>query len=1420
MADPNASSTTTASTVSATTDTTHGNTTLRAPNGAISKLDGAQSWPEWSNAVAALFRVYGHRDHITEDPPSPPDQAKWLKDDDKLCGSLELYINRDVLSQIPDSKFKTVKAKWNELKRLYGGMASMVTFNLWRELANFRLDESTDFSTQLHRINDTRVTLAEKDWEIPEKQFCFILLDAAPESYAPVVGTILANATPKDLASHVIQERLLNEEQRRKGTNASLNKVVPVKKGGKGDKKVKCYYCKKPGHKSPECRTKQRDEAKGKDSDKDKESKDKDKGKAVDKSQKSVNSVVTSAYITEVCDTDSDSEYQIKVSSYATAQPRWMVDSGATHHITPHRSDFATYKPARGNVNWGEQVITPQIGVGTVILHPADGNRSIEITLHDVMHVPDAKGRFFSLDAAAERGADIRFTRQGPLLISNGKVVLKGFRENRLHWFHTSNPAVHSFRASQPSDIWHQRMGHMSYKALAQHSKAVSGLTLDPDSEREHPPCHGCELGKQTRLPFHASAKRSDQILQIVHSDLAGPMQVRSLRGALYIATFIDDHSRFGVVYFLKSKDQCAAAFKKYLAWAETQTSKKLLCLHSDRGGEYLSQAVRSLLDEKGIEHKLTMPGSPQQNGLAERWNRTILDKARSMLHGASLSLSFWELATDVAVHIHNRTPSRVIGWHTPHELWTSRVPDVSYFRVFGCLAYAHVPQGKRQKLDPRSVPMTFVGYEPGSKGYRLWNSTTRTIVLSRDVTFDERSYPAKASGPPSALPALPTIHEVPELMGFPTSDERTYEPPPQPEQRVQPPAQPDPTIHAPIDPQTPDNRPLPTRESTIYHTPPSQPPAPSIQHERTPPSAPAPAPRAPRPARIVRLPGPSFGPPQGLPRLRPNPRPSSRAQGNAVERIERCDSDSISHHALISAAIYAAEYRDPLTFKEAMSSDLADEWQGACQYEIDALAKNGTWILVDLPAGRKPVKSKWVFKRKADGRLRARLVAKGFTQVQGIDYDETFSPVARFESLRLLLALAALEDWEIHQMDVKSAFLNGLLDEEIYMEQPQGFVAPGQSDKVCLLKKAIYGLKQASRAWNLQFNQVLLDLGFKRTHSDAGIYHRLDAGGTIIIILYVDDITILGDTITQMTSLKATLSARYEMTDLGEIDSYLGVKITRDRSIKRLDIDQSRYVLEIISRFGLADANATRTPLPAGAEAHLVKHTGEATPREIKYYQQIIGSLLYVQIGTRPDISFAVSRLAQYASNPSSQHLRLAKYVLSYLKGNADYKLRYDGAGGDGLFGYSDSSYGDQTDDFHSTSGYVFLLADAAISWSSRKQKTVAQSTTHAEYMALADAANQAAWYRSFFTEINYDFRDPIPLHGDNKGSIDLALNPATGKRSKHIPIKFHVIREYVEEGLIDLIRTPTLDMLADGLTKPHPHARLSEFVHGLGLT
>jgi hypothetical protein len=234
--------------------------------------------------------------------------------------------------------------------------------------------------------------------------------------------------------------------------------------------------------------------------------------------------------------------------------------------------------------------------------------------------------------------------------------------------------------------------------------------------------------------------------------------------------------------------------------------------------------------------------------------------------------------------------------------------------------------------------------------------------------------------------------------------------------------------------------------------------------------------------------------------------------------------------------------------------------------------------------------------------------------------------------------------------MDVKLAFLNGSLEEEIFMEQPQGFTSPNHPKKVCLLRKAIYSLKQALHAWNLQFHGVFTGLGFTHTHSDAGvyIYHCQDDGGiTIFIILYVDDIMMLGNLGLEINWIKLFLFSCYDMMDLGEIESYLGVHITCDRSIKCLEINQSRYISEILNWFGMADANLVHTPLPAGADVHLVKHEGQATESEIKDYQRLIGSLLYVQISMHPDISFAVSHLVQYVANPSSQHLRLAKYIL-----------------------------------------------------------------------------------------------------------------------------------------------------------------------------
>src|SRR6266403_2104830 len=359
-----------------------------------------------------------------------------------------------------------------------------------------------------------------------------------------------------------------------------------------------------------------------------------------------------------------------------------MVDSGATHHITPHCSNFLSWSPAKGAVSLGRHAEISQIGTGSVAIRPSRGDRIVH--LHDVMHVPDAGARYFSVSALMQKGGRILFKDQKLTISIRGQQSAQGYQEGNLFWIDTSTVALHVIsNASTPIHLWHERMGHMSTQALKHYKDSVKGISLDPSSDHDQLPCPGCKLGKQMRSPFSSSSKQSDHRLRIIHSDLAGPIQPQSIQGSSYIATFIDDYSRHGVVYFLRTKDQCA--------------------------------------------------------------------------------LGFWELAVDTAVHTYNRTPTRTIGWRTPHELWTDgHVPDVSYFRIFGCKAYVHTPEAKCTKLDPRSVEMTLVGYEPGSKGYRLWNSTTQSVVLSRDVTFDERSFPYKETRSTSITPSQPIVSEGP----------------------------------------------------------------------------------------------------------------------------------------------------------------------------------------------------------------------------------------------------------------------------------------------------------------------------------------------------------------------------------------------------------------------------------------------------------------------------------------------------------------------------------------------------------------------------------------------------------------------------------------------------------------------------------
>ena len=386
-------------------------------------------------------------------------------------------------------------------------------------------------------------------------------------------------------------------------------------------------------------------------------------------------------------------------------------------------------------------------------------------------------------------------------------------------------------------------------------------------------------------------------------------------------------------------------------------------------------------------------------------------------------------------------------------------------------------------------------------------------------------------------------------------------------------------------------------------------------------------------------------------------------------------------------------------------------------------------------------------------------------------------------------------------------------------MEQPEGWVVPGKEDWVCLLKKAIYGLKQASRQWNAKIHRTLLNQGFIRTYSDAGVYvySSKTNGQVCYVVLYVDDLLLLGDSKPFIEQIKNHLKKEYQMTDLGPVERFLGLRIRRDRQKRQILVDQSEYVQTVLERFQMSNCKPAKTPLPAGSV--LEKNTETATDAFRTEYQSVIGSIMYAMLGTRPDLAFSITRLAKFASNPSKHHMRLAQYVLRYLRGTKDYALCYDGDSNSGLIAYSDSDWAEDHDDRHSTSGFVFLMANCVVSWVSRRQPTVSLSSTEAEYKAASDACRQMAWLRNFGQELGDNMTAPTPLCLDNQGSIFLAVNPAVDRRTKHIEIRYHFIREFYEKGETDIFFVASEDQLADALTKNVPLSGIEKLRTSTGM-
>lgn len=857
---------------------------------------------------------------------------------------------------------------------------------------------------------------------------------------------------------------------------------------------------------------------------------------------------------------------------------------------------------------------------------------------------------------------------------------------------------------------WHRRLAHRNLMDIR--SMKSKGMKIkDCDCSDD---CEMCLKGKMSRKPFPKKAKPTENILDVIVSDYCGPMQTESLGKKKGFVTFTDVFSGYTEIKMLKQKSEVVDATIEFIEKLKTQLQQKPKVFRSDRGGEYTAERLQAYLRKEGIIFQCTVGYAPEQNGIAERKNRTLVEAARSMLTESGLPQMFWGEATSTANHVFNRIKGKKEG-KSPYEIIFNKMPRVKEFYEFGCDAYVMVPYEKRRKWDDKAKKMKFIGYDDASKGFRMVDENYK-IHISREVHFlDTKEF----------LKRNKDEHEDDEFY-FECDDEEEAE-------------NDEPDV-------VPDENEVEVEEAVTED--------------------------------------------ENEVNYRETPRRSAR--NNLGLMPDRLNTKSFKAKE---------EDYEPKTFKEASESTDAGKWLEAMKDELESIRDNETWELSDLPEGKNAVGSKWVFKLKKDetGRIvryKAMLVAQGFSQKYGIDYDEVFAPVTRSTTMRLLLSVAGTRNYVVKNYDIKTAFLNGKISEEIYMKQPPGF---SQGSQVYRLKKSLYGLKQAARVWNQTLHKALFANGFRQNDTDKCLYKLESKGEVCFLLIYVDDLLGASSDENLLNVSMTNIGKDFQLKDLGTVKIFLGIETKRDKNGHFL-ISQCRYIEKIIEAAKLCDANISKFPLDTG----YYKLDGDLLSSN-EEYRKLIGMLLYLSTNTRPDIAASVSILSQKIMKPRNCDLNEVKRVIRYLKGTKDLKLRLSSSEAkDVIFAYSDSDWAENRDDRKSNSGQFCSVNGGAISWSCRKQEVVALSSTEAEYVAICETSKEIIWIKRIAKELRVDVPDSVTIYTDSQSSISKINNKKFSNRSKHIDTKYHFIQDQVENGEINLVYHPTETNIADMMTKP----------------
>lgn len=1279
----------------------------------VPKLNGRENYQEWVFAIENVLVLEG-LDKCVDG--SELDSVLLAKAKAKLI----LTMEPSLYTHVRDAK--TPKEVWTKLKNLYDDSGFTRKIGLLRTLISARLENHDSMESYITQVVETSQKLKRTGFNIDDEWVGSLLLAGLPPKYSPMIMAVEHSGIK--ITTDAIKSKLLDmhadggsqghgeafsaKSNARKGKqfqrwsrdggrSSDSNSRSYVNENNqrfennvnkKDRSNITCFKCKEKGHYVSQC----------------------------------LNKKVTYAL-------------SAVFANGSFSNTDWYIDSGASFHLTASDNDLIDKrKPELREILCANEAKLAVESAGDVRMETMVRGKSVNVLLQNVHFIPGLTTNLVSVSQLIRNGARVNFHDTG-CEIFNKNNVLVGVADlkNNVYKLRLNNKNSTALLAAPmvTPDLWHRRLGHINSDFLIKMPEVVEGMPPFKLGEKiQKSNCEVCCEAKQNRLPFPAKGSRASDVLEIIHSDVCGPHEKLSIGGSRYFLTFIDDYSRMCFIYFLKSKDEVPEKFHQFRCLVEKQRNKRIKILRTDNGGEYIGRDFQNYLKNNGIVHQRTNSYTPEQNGMAERFNRTIVERARCLLFDQNLGKQFWAEASKTACHLINRSVTSSIS-KTPYEMWHNKKPDISSIRVFGSTAMSHVPKENRQKWDKKAVKCILVGFDDHTKGYRLYNPNSRKVFISRDVTIMEN---IKKS---VALNIEEPVQEVTDSVGVSASKMEDFKENGQPTDELD------------------DSEP----ETTS-----------GISNDQ--------------------------------------PRRSQR------QRKKKVDPDFVTY----ACGGHNSAIGNPKSVSEALSSPDSIFWKSAIEEELQSFEENQVWELVETERDVTVVDSRWVFKRKssADGEVkyRARLVAKGFTQKYGIDYNETFSPVVRYSTLRILFALTVKLNLDIRHLDIKTAFLNGNLSEKVFMKIPEGFIC-SESDKCKVLKlnKAIYGLKQSAKCWNDRINSVLLELGYTKSQYESCLFSKKVENSFIVITLYVDDFFIFSNDVMETNNLKDELSKIFKVKDLGVVRECLGMNVNYDKEQGILTLNQESYIDQILNEFNMSECNIIKTPM----ECNISLENGDQDQLSMYPYQNLIGSLMYLAVIARPDIAFSVSYLSQFNRSYSQLHWKHAKRILKYLKGTKHYCLRFSKENME-LVGFVDADWGNNSIDRKSYTGYAFKFCGSVVSWQSCKQKTVALSSTEAEYMAISEAVKEAIYLKGLLYEL-MGTALCVNLFSDNQGAIKLSANDTYHKRSKHIDIRHHFVRQVIAEKQIVLKHLPTHEMPADILTKSLPAVKHNYFSKMLGI-